>query len=32
VLARTTRKTTHGHKHVDFADPPGYSAGVCVLT
>jgi hypothetical protein len=32
VLARATRKTTHGHKHVDFADPPGYSAGICTLS
>lgn len=32
VLARTTRKTTHGHRHVDYADPPGYSAGTCTLS
>ena len=31
VLAKTTRKTSHGHKHVDYADPPGYSAGTCTL-
>jgi hypothetical protein len=29
LLASTVRKTTHGHRHVDFADPPGFSAGVC---
>ena len=32
LLASTVRKTSHGHKHVDFADPPGYSAGVCALS
>jgi hypothetical protein len=32
VLGRLTRKTGHGYQHVDFADPPGYSAGTCSIT
>jgi hypothetical protein len=29
VIGRVTRKTGHGYKHVDFADPAGFSAGTC---
>jgi hypothetical protein len=32
LLGRTTRKTTSGHHHVDFADPPGFSRGSCRLS
>jgi hypothetical protein len=32
VLGRTTLKTTGGHRHVDFADPPGFSAATCKIT
>lgn len=31
VLGRVTRKTTGGHHHVAFANPPGYSAATCKL-
>jgi hypothetical protein len=31
VIGRAVRKTGHGYKHVDFADPPGYSAGTCTI-
>lgn len=31
LLGRTTRKTSSGHTHVDFADPPGTNLAVCKL-
>lgn len=31
-LGRTTRKTTGGRRHVDFADPPGFSRATCKLS
>jgi hypothetical protein len=32
VLARAIRHTKHGYQDVDFADPPGYSAGTCTIS
>jgi hypothetical protein len=31
VIGRVVRKTGHGYSHVDFGDPPGYSAGICAI-
>jgi hypothetical protein len=31
VIGRVVRKTGHGYKNVDFADPPGFSAGTCII-
>jgi hypothetical protein len=31
VIGSTTRYTVHGIKHVDDADPPGYSTATCML-
>lgn len=31
VIARAIRHTKHGYQHVDFGDPPGYSAGTCTI-
>ncbi len=29
LLGRAVRQTTHGERHVDFADPRGYSTATC---
>jgi hypothetical protein len=32
LLGRMLRHTTHGHRNVDFSDPPGFSAGTCTIS
>jgi hypothetical protein len=31
VIGKVVRRTGHGYQHVDFGDPPGYSAGLCTI-
>jgi hypothetical protein len=32
LIGSAVHRTKHGQKNVDYSDPPGYSAGICLIT